>query len=301
MGWIGVVITVLLLIMVGISWHFSNIVIYPKTRSPENSYAYMVGEGHLDPAAFNALSKEEIRIQSPGGYSLFGLYVPNGGAAQTVILAHGITATLYHSIKYLWPFRQRGFNVLLIEHRNHGRSGGDTTTYGYYEKHDMKAWVDYVKARNGEDAVVGLHGESMGAAIVLQYAAIDRRVAFVVADCPFASAQEEFTYRLNADYHLPGLIMIPLAGWITKIRTGFKYSDAAPVEAVRDMKIPVLFIHGAEDTYIPPSASQTLYEAKPDPKYLWLVPGARHADAWATDPEQYDIHIGEFLAENGFV
>jgi hypothetical protein len=306
MGLIGWAIAILILGMLGVSWHFSNIILHPKTRTPDNSFAYMVEEGHLVPEAFAALPKEEVWIDAPGGYPLYGLYIPadespGGGVSKTVIIAHGITATLYHGVKYLWPYRKRGFNVLLVEHRNHGRSGGTTTTYGYYEKHDIKAWVDYVKARNGEAELVGTHGESMGAAIVLQHAAIDRRVAFVVADCPYASAKEEFAYRLKAEYRLPGWILIPLASWITKLRSGFGYGEASPIESIRELTIPVFLIHGSADTYIPPEASIKLYRAKPQPKKLWLAPDARHAGSWATHPEAYDAHIGEFLADNGFV
>lgn len=301
MGFIAWTIAFFILVLLGASWHFSNIVLYPKTRPLDNSFAYMVGEGHLDPDAFAALPKEEAHIESPWGYPLFGLYVPAGETGKTVIIAHGITATLYHSVKYLWAFRKRGFNVLLIEHRNHGRSGGTTTTYGYYEKHDIKALMDYVKARNGEDELVGTHGESMGAAIVLQHAAMDRRVAFVVADCPYASAQEEFAYRLKAEYHLPGFVLIPLASFATRLRTGFSYKAAAPIDGIADLEIPVFFIHGADDAYIPPEASIKLHKAKPGPKKLWLAPGAQHAGSWATDPKMYDELIGAFLKDNGFV
>ena len=288
-------------LLLAVSWRFSNLVIYPKTRSVAHSYAYQVEQNHLNPDAFDALPKEEIRIRSPFGYELFGLYVPSPGAKSTVIIAHGITATAYHSVKYLWAFRNRGFNALLIEHRNHGRSGGTNTTFGFYEKEDMRAWVDYLHAVHGSDVLIGTHGESMGAAIALQQASIDPRVAFVVADCAFASARGEFAHRLKEEYGLPPFPLVPLSSLITELRTGFSYKEAAPIQGIGELTIPILYIHGAEDTYVPPEASIRLYESKPEPKRIWLAPGAGHAESQPTHPETYERLIGDFLIEHKLI
>lgn len=297
----GIGIVLLLLIVIGVGWRLSDLVICPKTRSIADSYDYQVAEGHLVPEDFAALPKEEVRIRSPFGYDLFGLYIPYPGANKTVIIAHGITATLYHAVKYLWPFRDLGFNALLIEHRNHGRSGGTNTTFGYYEKEDLNAWVDFLKSTYGDEMLVGAHGESMGAAIALQHAILDPRIAFVVADCPFADAGEEFTYRLKEDYHLPRFPVIPFISFITKLRTGFAFRKAAPIKGMPTLATPVFFIHGEDDTYIPPEASVRLYEAKREPKKLWLVPGAGHAESQPTQPDAYARLVGEFLEEQRII
>lgn len=297
MIWAISIVALFIIGLLAASWHMSDLVLHPKTRTVDNSFTYMVERGHLDPEIFKALPKEELIIPSPHGYDLYGIYIPVQGSRQTVIIAHGITATLYHAVKYMHPYRNRGYNVLLIEHRNHGHSGGSNTTYGFYEKDDVRVWVDMLQARGGNDLLIGIHGESMGAAIALQAAAIDKRISFVVADCSFASAREQFAYRLKAEYGLPSFPLIAISSTLTKLRTGFAFRNAAPIDRIAALTIPVFFIHGVDDTYIPPDASRRLYHAKAGYRKLWLAPNAGHAESQPNNPEQYDSQIGEFLAE----
>lgn len=293
------VVAVIAALLLGASFYLSNLVIHPRTRSPEYTYAWEKEQGHITASGFESWPKEEVRLMSPYGYALYGLYVPVPNSRKIVILAHGITWTLYGSVKYATLFYKRGWNVLLYDHRNHGRSGGHDTSFGVYEKEDLKAWVDWALMRCGAACVVGTHGESLGGATVLQHAAIDPRIAFVVADCPFASAWEQFAYRLRVEYHLPAWPLLPLASLITRLRAGWSFAAASPIATIAKVQTPVLFIHGAEDDYVPPSASVRMFERKPGVKRLYLVPGAAHARALMTDPEAYDRELGAFLAEIG--
>lgn len=300
MGYILVLLVAAALIAAG--WRFSNIIIYPKTWTPEEVYARELEAQRFDPAAFAGWPKEEVYIRSPYGYELFGLYIPQDHATKTVIIVHGITVNHNASIKYAQVFRRLGFNMLLIDHRNHGRSGGHNTTFGFYEKHDLKAWVDWVFARAGAErfsaeCVVGTHGESLGAATVLQHAALDSRLAFVIADCPYANAADEFAYRLKVEYRLPHFPLLPVASLITKLRTGFAFGDAAPLQTIGQVTAPVFFIHGQADDYIPPEASVALHAAKPGQKKLYLAPGAGHAEALVSNPAAYEELVKEFLEE----
>jgi fermentation-respiration switch protein FrsA (DUF1100 family) len=199
------------------------------------------------------------------------------------------------------PFYNRGFNILCIEHRNHGRSGGNHTSYGYYEKYDLQAWIDWLFQRDGVSNVVGVHGESMGAAVAILSAAIDKRIAFIIADCPYARIADEFAYRLKVEYHLPRFPFIPLASLLCKLRAGFSFNDAAPLDVIPDINLPIFFIHGANDNYIPPWHSRVMFEEKADSKKLWLVPGAAHADSWSEQPNEYDKQVGEFLNTIGVI
>jgi uncharacterized protein len=303
----GVALGFVLVILIAASWHFSNIVIYPRALSPEESYDLEVAEGRLDPIQFEAWPKEEVQIQSSYGYEMFGLYIPRNeahaplGTEKVVILCHGIANTLYGSARYVDVFRQRGFNVLMIDFRNHGRSDGTNTSYGFYEKHDLTAWVDWVMTHCGETCRVGTHGVSLGAATAIQHAASDPRVAFCIADCSFASASEEFAYRLKVEYGLSPFPLVPLGSLVTKLRADYFYGNVRPIADVATLDIPVLFIHGQADDYIPPEASIRMHDAKPAPKQLYLVPNARHAGAYGEAPEAYDHAVGEFLEKYGFL
>ena len=300
MMWLwGLLAVIFVILFVG--WRLTSVILFPATYTPEESFKAEVASGHLDPVIYQRLLREEITIRSPFGYTLYGLYIPNEDAHKTVIISHGITRNVIRSLRYMEPFYHRGFNILCIEHRNHGRSGGTNSSYGYYEKHDLKAWVDWVFRRSGETCTVGVHGESMGAAIAILHAVIDARTAFIIADCPYARISDEFAYRLKVEYHLPRFPFIPLASLICKMRAGFSFSGAAPLDVIPKIQIPVFFIHGAEDTYIPPQASRVMYDAKPGMKQLWVTPNSEHAESQPDHPHAYDQRIAEFLETIGVI
>jgi len=132
---------------------------------------------------------------------------------------------------------------------------------------------------------------------VLLHAAIDSRLAFVIADCPYANAADEFAYRLKVEYHLPRFPLLPVASLISKLRTGFAFGDAVPLKTIGQVTAPVFFIHGQADDYIPPEASVALHASKPGQKQLYLAPGAGHAEALVSNPAVYEAQVREFLAE----
>jgi fermentation-respiration switch protein FrsA (DUF1100 family) len=286
-------------VLLAVCWYFCNVILYPKTYTPEESLKAEVTSGHLDYDTYQQLSREELIIDSPFGYKLYGLYIANADSNKTVIISHGITRNAIRSLRYISPFYHRGFNILCIEHRNHGRSGGKDTSYGHYEKYDMKAWVDWMYKRDGEICTVGVHGESMGSAIAILHAAIDSRIAFIVADCPYARIADQFAYRLKVEYHLPRFPFIPIANLMCKLRTGFSFNKAAPLDVISRLQLPVLFIHGEADSYIPPQSSRVMYELKPGVKQLWIAPKSEHAETQPDYPSAYDQHIGGFLTTAG--
>lgn len=296
---LAVLVILLAIVLAGL--HFARVIIYPKTSRIEDSYQREVEAGKLVEAEFGALPKRELFVRSPYGYSLYGIYIPCEGSHKTAIIAHGITDTLYGSVKYLKLFRKRGFNVLLYEHRNHGRNAPKNTTYGYYEKHDLKAVVDWALAQVGPDGVVGTMGESLGAAVVLQHSAIDPRVAFVVADCPYSDLAELLEYHLKLDYHLPPFPLLNVADFFCRVITGMSFSKVSPIRDIASIKTPIFWIHGENDAYILPQMSVDMYHAKRQGiKKLFIAPNAGHAEAFWNNQQEYDRQVGEFLAEAGF-
>lgn len=294
---IPIIFAALVVLFIAVSALLYRIGFYPILISPEKAYKMEVEKGRLaDPEEYKTWPFREIQVYSPHGYTLYGQYFPLEGSQKTAVLSHGIGYNLYGSIKYMPIFRKRGFNILIYDNRYHGRSGGPNCTYGATENEDLKAVVDWAFSQLGPNGKVGTHGESLGAAISLHHAAIDPRISFAIADCSFSNLRELFKVRIRADYHLPAFPFVNLAGWLSSYLLGFGLEDASPIFSIPRVTPPVLFIHGQEDHYIPPSMSQDLYDHKlTGVRCLYLVPGAGHANALVTDREEYDRQVGIFL------
>ena len=298
----GVFAGLVLLILVWCGLIFAGRVVFPKRFGVLETYALEKEKGLLDDAEYQSWPKEELQIQSDFGYLLYGLYFPSAGSKRAVILSHGVTYTLYGSVKYMRIFRELGFNILIYDLRHHGQSGGKNTTFGFFEKHDLVRIVVWVAQRIGPGAVIGTHGESMGAAISMQHAAIDARVAFVVEDCGFSNLAELLAYRLKADYHLGKFPLLYLASFFSQLLTGMRFEQVMPIQAIAQVTAPVLFIHGAADDYTPPHMAQALYQEKQTgARGLYLAPKAGHAESYASDRAAYTQVVTDFLRANQLI
>lgn len=244
---------------------------------------------------YNSLPKEEIFIESPKGYKIHSIWVPLAGSKKTVILLHGFTYTLYGSVKYVEFFQNRGFNVLMPDSRYHGKSGGSNITFGYYEKYDVKTWIDMVIEKTGTPECIGIHAESMGASIAIQHASIDNRVSFYITDSIFSDMEDALAHRLKTDYHLPRFPFIPVASIISRLHGAMFFKDISPEKIIPSLNVPLFFIHGSSDTYVPPYMSKRLYDKKKNNKKIWIAPDAEHTMSYIEHKEEYEKQMDEFL------
>ncbi len=293
-------ILVILLLTVGI--YFARVVTWPKTFGFKETYEIEKEKGKLIEEEYLAWKQEEVVIQSPYGYPLYGQYFPINGSSRTIILSHGITYNLYGSVKYMPIFRDLGFNILIYDLRFHGRSGGKYSTFGFYEQHDLQAVTDWVVEKTGPDTLIGTHGESMGAAISLLHAALDPRISFVISDSSFSDLFRLLAHRIRIDYHLPAFPFLHIASLMSRLMSGMSFHSVSPDLAAAGISAPVLFAHGAADTFIPVSMAHKLFENKTNgPRSLYLAPGAEHAETFWSDPVPYTQAVHEFLRENNLV
>ncbi|WCF06519.1 alpha/beta hydrolase [Paenibacillus thiaminolyticus] len=263
------------------------------------AFAMVEGMGLMSRAEFEALPKEEASILSKDGFRLRGYYIePNPGGRKVVIIVHGYTANHGFSSQFIPLFADEGFNVLLIDQRSHGRSEGRYATYGFYEREDLDAWIEWVRHRVGEDAYIGLHGQSMGGGTVLMHAGTDPGIRFIIADCPYSDLEKLMRYQLKDLNRVP---IFPFMGMLERRlrrRAAFSMRDVKPVERIREQEVPLLLIHGGKDDFVPTSMSVELYHAKTKGiRRLHIVDDAVHAGAYPTDPEGYREAVREFLAE----
>ena len=139
----------------------------------------------------------------------------------------------------------------------------------------------------------------MGAATAMMTAALEpKNLVAVVEDCGYTSAYEMFAAQLEKIFGLPEYPAMPCADIVCKIKTGVKISDAAPLEVVNKIKVPVLFIHGDADKLVPFEMMNKLFDACAAPKDKFVVAGAGHADAKSTNPVVYFDKVFAFLGAN---
>jgi len=268
-------------------------VIYPKVQDYTYTYNYELEKGKM--GRFDNLEKQEIYIDSQYGYKIHGFFFLNNNSKNIIILCHGINWSLYGSAKYMDMFLKRGFAVFIYDHRNHGLSGGSDTSFGYYEKFDLKKCTDYLFDKLGEDIIVGLHGESMGAGIVLQNIAIDHRIKFCIEDCGYSDAEALFKHRLEKDYNIKRFPLIKLSSKITKMRVGWEFKDVSPITTLPMVKIPILFIHGDEDDYVPTFMCKQMYKIKKGYKDIYIASNAGHAEVYWKNKDEYENRVDIFL------
>lgn len=295
-----VFLVLLFLTMLAIGLYAVRRVLYITVRPMEKILQYESENHRIDPKWFEELNKEKVIITSPFGYRLSGFFIPGPDpSGKTVILCHGVTANHFCTLKFARMYLQRGWNVFVYDHRRHGDSEGPTTTFGFYEKHDLKAVVAYVRNRLDPGAVLGLHGESMGAATILQYGALEDRADFFISDCAYSSLWEQFSIVLKKDYHLSAFPVMYITDWLIRLKERFRIKDVCPLNDVKKIQKPILFIHGDADPLVPAKMSERMYSVKEGFKELYLAPGAAHAKSFTIDPQRYEEVCFSFLKRAG--
>jgi fermentation-respiration switch protein FrsA (DUF1100 family) len=298
---IFLILFTIIIFLVIFCFYLSERVTHPKIRKYEETYKWEKEHGRISEEQLNGEEKEEVFIDSPYGYKIHGIFFNNKNAKKAVILCHGITWSLFSSLKYVQMFFTKGFSVLIYDHRNHGLSGGKDTSFGYFEKFDLKACTDWLMTKIGSDSVVGLLGESMGAGTVLQNLSIDSRIKFCIADSGYSDITALFKYRLEKDYKIKKLPLVHITGLITKIRTGWCFKDISPIRDVSITNTPILFTHGGKDDFVPTWMSEDMHKIKADHKDLYIVPNATHVETFWKDMQEYENHVDNFLKKNGII
>ncbi|MGL4335689.1 MAG: alpha/beta hydrolase [Turicibacter sp.] len=242
---------------------------------------------------------EKVTIKSEDGLNLTGYYhevFPDSD--KVVIINHGYTANHFVTYQYTDVFFEEGYNVLLVDMRSHGESEGDFASYSYYEEKDMGQWVDFVKDRVGEDAYIGLHGQSMGAATVLAYGGHhEDEVKFVIEDCGYTTAREAIKFQFG-QANIPFWPLYDLVQAKVNRTYEFDLNEISPSDVIVNSDVPTLFIHGTADSIVPSYMAEEMYRLKNDPKdRLYLVEGADHMESSVKNKELYKEAIREFLSQ----
>ena len=237
-----------------------------------------------------------VYIKSFDGLRLYGALLENY-SDKIVICVHGFTGSGKKDFASLaQAYYKNGYNVLLVDNRAHGQSEGKYVGFGVLDRLDLRNWVKYVINRFGSNVQIFLHGISMGAATVLMASSImPKNVRGIIADCGFTSVYEIFEYVLKRDYHLPKFPIIYLTNIMSKIRAGYGYKDVNTTAEIARSDIPILFIHGENDEFVPLWMTMKNYSHCKAYKELFLVRESEHAESHYIDKKGYERRILTFI------
>ena len=237
-------------------------------------------------------------IKSLDGLSLCTQILENENSKRTVIMMHGFRAQDHSdfvgSVRF---FYEMGFNVVLPHQRGHERSEGKHLSFGYFESLDCKQWVDFVISRYGEDTEIILYGVSMGSATVMISTSLNlpRNVKFCIADCGYSSTREIFSHVMCKKYHLPAFPLVNVASFICKKYAKFDIDEKTPLKSLAENTIPILFIHGEKDKFVPCDMTYKNYKACTSEKELLVVKDAYHAMSFLVAPDLCKSKVKEFI------
>lgn len=248
---------------------------------------------------------EAVRVNGTDGTILRGTYIAaNRRSHRYVILLHGLYQNRSMCLGYVPIYQQAGYNVLLIDQRGHGESEGDHTDWGLSEPADIEMWMQWLEKRDSQ-AVVGLHGVSLGAAMSLLYAGQESsKAAFVVADSSYgniiAMGREKLLAFTGDKRFVMGYnILDPFFQAAMFVHTHRLVSHIEPAQAVRFIRVPILFLHGSSDTLVPVKTAQSLYDnCGSNQKYLYIFKDSPHAAGIETDRRAYGRIVQDFLEKN---
>jgi len=192
--------------------------------------------------------------------------------------------------------RKFGYNVLLVDQRAHWNSGGRTITFGIKERYDAKCWAEYAVERFGREQQIYLCGLSMGAATVLMAAntGLPEQVIGIMADCPYSSPQA-ILCSVMKDLGFPSKVTYQLARLSAKWIGKFDIEEASAIDAIRESRIPILILHGADDRFVPCSMSIDCQAAGKDNVDLVLIKGAGHGMSHCVDATSYEKAVSAFF------
>ncbi|MCM1107400.1 MAG: alpha/beta hydrolase [Blautia sp.] len=243
---------------------------------------------------------EDVYQTSEDGLKLHALFFPQGDKKKVVICFHGYTSNCMSDYIALSDYYlKRGFSMLLPDARAHGESEGTYVGFGCLDRKDALGWIHWLLSVCGEDVQILLHGDSMGASTALMTGGLELpgQVKGIVSDCAFTSPKEVFTHVLHTMYHLPAFPIIPIADRINQKYAGYSMDECNAAREAAKIQVPVLFIHGSADNFVPTKMCREIYESCKSKKRLLIVEGAAHAESYYKDTEAYEEALTWLIEE----
>ncbi len=307
---IAIVAFVLLAILLAGGYYmFSFVLVRPKKQKPyvetEQIYIERAEKRKRDGASLFARPHDDAEVTTPDGLTLRASYFPSGtGSKRFVLFSHGHKCNGSDEFAHISPFYldEMKYNVLLPDHRAHGKSDGKYIGFSVLDSKDILLWVDYLTERFGNDIEIIMHGASMGAAAVLlanESDEIQTQVKLIVEDCGFSNAYDELMLNLTNMIKVPLKPLLSAANLYCKMLAHYDLRDSDALKNINKSKNPILIIHGSKDKYVPTYMGKALYDAcTAVKKDILIVENAIHVFSFYTSPDAYRAKVKGFIEEN---
>ncbi|MGB7604822.1 MAG: alpha/beta hydrolase [Lutisporaceae bacterium] len=269
----------------------------PDLKSETSGVKWQNSEEWLEQQSY-----QKLNIKSYDGLNLNAIYIPTSTTSnKIVILVHGYTSWNGSMTSFARYYHEElGYSVLMPDCRGHGKSEGNYIGFGWHDRKDMLQWIDVMLEKHGRDSLLVLHGISMGGATVLMTSgeALPANVKCIISDCAYNSIKGILSYQMKRMFRLPSFPLMQFTSLISRLRAGYSFKNASAVSQVKKCKIPILFIHGSADKFVPTEMVYELFEAASCEKQLLVVPDAAHGMSFWQDPTGYKSKVAEFLEKH---
>ena len=279
-------------------------IVFRKSKKDNNIYNIPEGKDYQQKKDmfinlidnFNKISYEDVYIKSHDELNLHARYYHIKDSAPLNICFHGYRATSTRDfcggIKMCFD---NGHNVLLIDERAHGKSDGKAITFGIKERYDCLDWINYAINRFPSSKIL-LYGISMGAATILMASNLitSNNVVGIIADCPYSSPSK-IIKKVCKDMKLPPNLVFPFIYLGGLIYGRFNLNESSAIESVKDCKIPILIMHGKNDSFVPSEMSKEIKTNATSDLKLVLFPNAEHGLSYIVDENKYRKNVQDFL------
>ena len=253
-------------------------------------------------------------LTSRDGLNLRAHYIPHAASLRSnepefILLGmHGYRSNAYKEFGIYADFYRYKLraDMMLPDQRAHGESEGKYICYGVKERYDLLDWIDLTnrisERKYGRRLPIYVHGISMGCATALMSCGLGfpSNVKGMIADCGYTSPGDIFRHILKNAYHLPGFPFLFLSERITKRTAGFRFNEASTVKSLESARedIPILFIHGGGDDFVPTCMTRENYSAYNGEKKLLIIEGAGHAKSYYENTAAYEAAVTELVSNS---
>lgn len=287
-----VIFSSLIVLLIVISDILCRKVLFPTPLSLSQSEKIEKDAGNWN--NYDSLDKEDLNFKLSDGYLINGTLVWNNrNSNKFAIITHGFKYNRFGSIKYIDTFKDNDYNVYIYDLRSHGKNEKGIISMGNQESKDLLQLINLFKKNFQYKIILALHGESLGAFSSLLVLSYNPDIKFVVSDCSYSDTVNELKYQMKKQ-KIP-LLIFPLISFIAKAKYNQNWKSLDARKVVKKTKIPILFIHGEDDTFTPPHMAKELYSQCNSKKELVYFKCAKHAQSKNSNPSKYTKIVSKFI------